>query len=74
MKKYLTEYRLYFKKMLEAEGFNYNEVQEYINKLYKIANDVIKGKYGNGSFRRAQIAAMGYDPEIVQYIVNDILA
>lgn len=62
------------KKMLEAEGFNYNEVQEYINKLYKIANDVIKGKYGNGSFRRAKIAAMGYDPETVQYIVNDILA
>lgn len=60
--------------LLKNAGYDYDEVQEYINKLYKIANDVIKGKYGNGAARRAKIAGLGYDPEIVQYIVNEILA
>ena len=36
----------------------------------KIANDVISGKYDNGSTRRVKLAAAGYDYDLVQTIVN----
>lgn len=62
------------KKMLTKAGYNYKEVQEYVNKLYKIANDVIKGKYGNGKIRKEKLRKAGYNYDIIQYIVNKILS
>lgn len=36
----------------------------------RVANDVIAGKYGNGQARITALKAKGYDPDIVQSIVN----
>lgn len=55
-------------------GDKYNEVQERINKYYEIAQEVIDGKWGNGWNREQALNGAGYPYEIVQKIVNDILA
>lgn len=39
-------------------------------KYEKAADDVIAGKYGNGSTRRNKLTAAGYDSVLVQTIVN----
>jgi len=39
----------------------------------EIAQDVIKGVYGNGDARRNALKALGYDPDEVQNRVNEIL-
>ena len=39
----------------------------------EIAQDVIKGVYGNGDARRNALKALGYDPDEVQIRVNEIL-
>lgn len=39
----------------------------------KVINDVIKGKYGNGTIRRKRLAMAGYDYDLVQREVNRIL-
>ena len=62
------------KKKLEKEGFNYSEVQNYVNELYSIAHKVIHGEYGNGEERIDRLSLAGYNPNAVQYIVNDILS
>lgn len=59
---------------LEKEGFNYKEVQDYVNELYSVAHKIIHGEYGNGQDRIDRLALAGYNPDTVQYIVNDILA
>lgn len=38
-----------------------------------IANEVIEGKWGNGSHRREKLKAAGYDPDVIQNIVMSIL-
>ena len=58
---------------LEKSGYNYKEVQNYVNELYSVANQVIHGKYGNGEERKRRLTEAGYNYEAVQYIVNDIL-
>ena len=42
--------------------------------LYVIAKDVIRGKYGNGVERTANLLKAGYDPEVVQGYVNALLS
>lgn len=59
------------KKML---GENYTSVQNRINELYKIADEVIDGKWGNGWNRENALKGAGYPYNIVQKIVNDKLA
>lgn len=58
------------KKML---GKNYNAVQKRINELYKIAYEVIDGKWGNGWNREQALSGAGYPVNTVQLIVNSIL-
>ena len=58
------------KKML---GDDYEKVQKRINKLYKIADEVIAGKWGNGWNRQQALNGAGYPYEVVQKIVNDKL-
>lgn len=62
------------KNLLESEGFNYTEVQNYVNELYSVAHRVIHGDYGNGEERMERLSLAGYNPNTVQYIVNDILS
>lgn len=73
------------KKRLEAAGYNYNEVQNLVNKMFntgivkdwarieRVAREVIKGKYGNGAKRRKNIEALGLNYADVQAMVNKIL-
>lgn len=55
-------------------GGKYEKVQKRINQLYKIAEQVIDGKWGNGWNREQALNGAGYPYQIVQKIVNDILA
>ena len=55
---------------LTAAGYNYQNVQNRVNYIVKTANDVLKGKYGNGVKR---IAALGKNYTIVQRQVNRML-
>ena len=72
------------KKKIEAEGYNYNEVQNKVNELLKasstpkktvdqIAREVIAGKWGNGDTRKQKITSAGYDYNAVQAKVNQLL-
>ena len=54
-------------------GDKYNEVQNRINKYYKIANEVIDGKWGNGWNRQNALNGAGYPYDIIQKIVNNIM-
>lgn len=54
-------------------GDRYKEVQNRINNLYEIAEEVIKGKWGNGKDREQALNNAGYPYKIVQKIVNAIL-
>ena len=68
------------KKKLEAEGYNYAEVQAAVDKKMNaskkkaptdaIVNAVIAGKYGNGDARKKKLEAEGYDYAAVQAAVN----
>ena len=47
-----------------------NEFLKYFEEYRKVAEDVINGLYGNGEERKEQLKSIGYDPRIVQAIVN----
>ena len=49
-----------------------NACDVYKYEDYKVALDVIKGKYGNGNARRVLLTKAGYDYKIIQTIVNVI--
>lgn len=71
------------KTKLEAEGYNYTEVQTKVNELLgvstkkaateEIAKKVIRGEYGNGETRKQKLEAEGYDYNEVQTLVNKLL-
>lgn len=42
--------------------------------VYVVAKDVIRGKYGNGAERTANLLKGGYDPEVIQGYVNRMLS
>lgn len=69
------------KRRLQAAGYNYSEVQNYVNLLMyekvkksneEIAREVVKGLWGNGDNRKKSLAKCGYDYEQIQRIVNQI--
>lgn len=39
----------------------------------EIAKEVIAGKWGNGADRKAKLKAAGYDPDVIQKLVNQML-
>lgn len=47
--------------------------EDKTNKYEGIATRVIKGEFGNGEERKARLISLGYDPDIVQQIVNILL-
>ena len=77
------------KKKLEANGYNYNDVQVEVNRLLKVSNGVsstpnklsitdvakkvINGYYGNGGERKKKLEAEGYNYKEVQAEVNRLL-
>ena len=66
-------------KQLTAAGYDYDAVQKRVNeKLYRktvdeIANEVIRGKWGNGTERKQKLTVAGYDYSAVQKRVNEML-
>ena len=74
------------KNKLIAAGYDYNAVQAKVNELCgvksstsnkksneTIANEVIAGKWGNGTDRKNRLTAAGYDYNAIQKIVNQKL-
>lgn len=75
------------KEKLEAAGYDYSAVQAKVNELLgasssttsskksneEIANEVIKGLWGNGTDRKTKLTAAGYDYNAIQKIVNQKL-
>lgn len=72
------------KAKLEAEGYNYSEVQAEVNRqlgatttakksIDEIAQEVINGKGGNGNDRKNRLTQAGYDYNAVQSKVNALL-
>ena len=71
---------------LEAAGYDYEEVQDYVNRVYygnettqpdeewisSVAHDVFIGEYGNGQERIDRLTSAGYDYEEVQDYVNRV--
>lgn len=67
-------------KSLEQAGYNYDEVQDVVNKLVKnvsdtktieqIVREVINGKWGNGEERKKKLTEAGYDYETIRKAVN----
>ena len=75
------------KSKIEAAGYDYSKVQAEVNRLLgatskpvtptktvtQIAQEVIAGKWGNGTDRKSKIEAAGYDYSKVQDEVNRLL-
>lgn len=73
------------KNRLTKAGYNYNEVQTEVKRLLnkpattvkktneQIAREVIAGKWGNGAERKKKLKAEGYDPNVIQKLVNTLL-
>lgn len=38
--------------------------------IKQVATEVYRGNYGNGDIRRQKLAEAGYDPDVVQKMVN----
>lgn len=67
---------------LQAAGYDYNAVQALVNQKLgvgsapagksneQIADEVIRGEWGNGDERRQRLQAAGYDYNAIQAIVN----
>lgn len=61
------------KKRLEAEGYNYVDVQTKVNEIDKLAREVIVGKWGTGQNRKDRLAQAGHDYNAVQARVNQLM-
>ena len=73
------------KKKLTEEGYDYDKVQKRVNELMKnspnkakksldtIAQEVIRGDWGNGATRKKKLTEEGYDYDLVQKRVNELL-
>lgn len=55
-------------------GSRYDAVQDRVNSYYARADECITGIWGNGWNRREALQGAGYNPDIVQRIVNEKMA
>lgn len=74
------------KNKLTAAGYDYNAIQSIVNQKLgagsvsnkksneTIANEVIRGDWGNGQDRKNRLTAAGYDYSAIQAIVNKKLS
>lgn len=67
------------KKALEEAGYDYDAVQNEVNRLVggaakkslaEVAREVLQGKWGNGSDRKRRLTEAGYNYDAVQALVN----
>ena len=70
---------------LAKAGYDYSKVQAAVNKLVKasqmtqdkiinaVAHEVIVGRWGNGQERIDRLKAAGYNVDVIQSRVNEIL-
>ena len=74
------------KKLLTAAGYDYNAVQNKVNQILygskpqpakksidQIAREVIRGDWGAGEERRKRLTAAGYNYNVVQKRVNELM-
>lgn len=73
------------KERLSEAGYDYDKVQSEVDKIVtasktnakksitEIANEVIRGEWGNGSERKKKLTAAGYDYDEVQKKVNFLI-
>lgn len=70
------------KRLLEKAGYNYDEVQSYVNGLFtkggyksngEVAREVIKGVWGVGKERKNRLEKAGYAYNEIQKLVNQML-
>ena len=69
------------KKRLTDAGYDYNAVQNIVNKKLaparksndQIANEVIAGQWGNGEDRKKRLTSAGYNYTVIQAIVNKLM-
>lgn len=73
------------KQRLAKAGYNYQEVQNEVNKLAsqkaenpkktneQIAREVIAGKWGNGAERKKKLVSAGYNYSEIQKLVNNLI-
>lgn len=57
---------------LTKAGYDYEYIQELVNKYYEVAKDCYNGVYGNGNTRKSKVTKLGYDYKTVQAIVNEM--
>lgn len=68
---------------LERAGYNYDSIQNIVNQKLgigggaparksddQVANEVLVGSWGNGQERKDRLSAAGYNPGVIQQIVN----
>ena len=60
------------KKVEKLADEQLNSVAGGVSANYKVAQDVMAGKYGNGEERRQRLMAAGYDYYAVQHLVNGL--
>ena len=69
------------KNRLENAGYNYDQVQEAVNRELgiqnstneEIAKEVIQGKWGNGEERKNRLENAGYNYDVIQNLVNEMM-
>ena len=67
------------KRLLENAGYNYDEVQSYVNELFtkggykSNVTQNIKGVWGVGKERKNRLEKAGYDYNEIQKLVNQML-
>ena len=54
-------------------GSKYEAVQARVNAYYDRARECIRGDWGNGWNRQTALNGAGYNAEIVQRLVNDMM-
>lgn len=57
----------------KALGKNYEKVQGRVNEYYHLAKLIMKGGYGNGEERKRAVRNAGYNYEVAQGIVNELV-
>ena len=67
-----TDFYKYFNKTkTDVYGSSYQDTTKI--DLSKVVDDVIKGKYGNGSIRKQKLQELGFDYKVIQTMVNERL-
>ena len=56
----------------KALGAYFDQVNERVLEYYRIAHEVMQGKWGDGWNRKTALSGAGYDPETVDRLVKEL--